>query len=43
MAAFALIWRIRRDAAIEAGTLKVRQKRQSDLDADAEDDITKVK
>jgi cytochrome oxidase assembly protein ShyY1 len=43
MAAFALIWRIRRDTAIEAGTLKVRQKRQSDLDADAEDDITKVK
>lgn len=43
MAGFALVWRIRRDAAIEAGTIRVRTKRQSDKDADAEDDITKAK
>lgn len=43
MAAFALIWRIRRDAAIESGSLKIRPKRQSDLDAAAEDELTKAK
>lgn len=43
MAAAALIWRIRRDSAIESGSLKQRRKRQSDLDAAAEDEATKAK
>jgi cytochrome oxidase assembly protein ShyY1 len=43
MAAAALIWRIRRDSAIESGSLKRGRKKQSDLDAAAEDEATKAK
>ena len=43
MAAAALIWRIRRDSVIESGSLKQSRKKQSDLDAAAEDEATRAK
>lgn len=43
MATAALIWRIRRDSAIESGSLKQSRKKQSDLDAAAEDEATRAK
>ncbi|MEY4553859.1 MAG: hypothetical protein RL197_286 [Actinomycetota bacterium] len=43
MAAAALIWRIRRDSAIESGSLRQSRKKQSDLDAAAEDEATRAK
>jgi len=43
MATAALIWRIRRDSAIASGSVRKIRKKQSDLDAALEDEVTKAK
>lgn len=43
MASSALIWRIRKDTELEAGTISKRKTRRSDLDAQFEDETTTAK